>query len=330
MVNYKTIFFTVLLVFQYTGASPIDLQNEVSPAGIFSRAVKEVLCLAPKAGRAKKGKHAVWPNTASSKAPPKKKIGRSVPGLDPVGLDVNTEAIDFSDAESKIPQLQRRIPFGANLTAVPNTPAGNLARISQILSDPQTTALFSQAGGYSNSHSFPTTADQQLGTTTGGLGGCTILIAHNRENIYLSHHWEYPGFNKIEPEHPTIMFVQEVMGFLTGQPNNNGEGLPLIAPGVATAAQPMVGATGHIITPGASGGFKAPNYRGKIASIGNLITENLEGTSTPFPYKRPNESQQLVRVTVEFCAADRHLRVMISDYRSGTDGGTRVVDSYIL
>lgn len=169
--------------------------SEVSPAEIFSRAPKETLCLAPKAGRAKKGKQAVWPNNATSKAPPKKKIGRSVSGLDSVGLDTNTEAIDFSDPESKVQQLQRRIPFGANLPAVQDTPAGNLARMAQILADPQTTALFSQAGGYSNSHSFPTTADQQLGTTTGGLGGCTVLVSHNQGNIYISHHWEYPGFN---------------------------------------------------------------------------------------------------------------------------------------
>jgi hypothetical protein len=302
--------------------------SEVSPAEIFSRAPKETLCLAPKAGRAKKGKQAVWPKTASSKAPPKK-TGRSVYGLDSVGLDTNTEAIDSSDPEYKVPQLQRRIPFGAYLPDVQDTPATNLARMAQIIADPQTTALFSQAGGYSNSHSFPTTADQQLGTTTGGLGGCTILVSHNQGHIYISHHWEYPGFNKIEPDYPKIMFDEEVMGFLTGQPNNNGDGLPLVAPGVATAAQPMVRATSHIITPGASGGFKTPNHRVKVASIGDLTTKNLEGTSKSFPYKRPNESQQVVRVTVEFCAANRHLRVMISDYRSGANGGTRVVGAPI-
>jgi hypothetical protein len=95
---------------------------------------------------------------------------------------------------------------------------------------------FSQAGGYSNPHLFPTNTDQQLGTTTGGLGGCTILVSYNQGNIYISHHWEYPGFNKYLPQYPKIMFDEEVMGFLTGQPDNYGEGYPLVAPGFETAA----------------------------------------------------------------------------------------------
>lgn len=119
------------------------------------------------------------------------------------------------------------------------------------------------------------------------------------------------------------------MGFLEGKPDSDGTGEPLVAPGIATANQPMHGATSYAITPGASLGFKSPSYRAKIASIGLLTTKNLEGTFTAFPYKRPNKEQAVVRVTIEFCAADRHLRVMLTDYRSGAKGGTRVIDTTI-
>jgi hypothetical protein len=91
----------------------------------------------------------------------------------------------------------------------------------------------------------------------------------------------------------------------------------------------MHGASSYIITPGASLGFKSPGYRAKIASIAELTTKDLEGTAKPFAYKRPLENQEVVRVTIEFCAANRHLRVMISDYRSGAIGGVRVVNKPI-
>lgn len=108
----------------------LTFSSDVSSTNIFIRAkAKKATCIAPKAGRAKKvAKQAVWPKkTAPGKASPKKKTGRSVSGLDSGGLDTIT-------------QLQRRMPFGAHLPTIEDTPAANLARINQILNDRGTTA----------------------------------------------------------------------------------------------------------------------------------------------------------------------------------------------
>ncbi len=314
----------------------------------------DTICAAPRSARALKEKLSVWPKVATTtgtsshpstvsiyktsqdtshklkKITLKGKAARSSPDVILKGRDEElTKELNFNSSLSKAHQLGRRIPFGNALPAVENTPVANLARMTQILSSAQTQTFFA-SGGYSNSFTLVTTADQQIGTTMGGLGGCTILVSYTRDVLYFSHHWEYPGFNKNEKEgYPKVMFDEEVLGFLTGAPNNNGDGLPLIAPGVTIAAQPMHGASTYLITPGASGGFKAANYRAKIATIAGLTTTGLQGTSTTFPYMRPDVSQDVVSVTAEFCAANRHLRIMISDYRSGEKGGVRVVDRTI-
>jgi hypothetical protein len=198
----------------------------------------------------------------------------------------------------------------------------------EILRDEATTNFFAD-GGYSNSFTLRTDADQQVGTAAGGLQGCTILISHNELNLYFSHHWEVPGFNTHPPDFPKVEFDAEVKGFLTGAEGSYGSGYPLVAPGIAKRNQPMYRASTSIITVGAGGGYSRANYRAKIRTIADLTTEKLSGTSRTFPYKRPTGDDPTVRVTAEFCAANRHLRVMISDTRSGVTGGYRVIDRAI-
>ena len=161
------------------------------------------------------------------------------------------------------------------------------------------------------------------------MASCTILISYSQNILYFSHHWEIPGFNKDLPDFPTITFDDEVKGCLIGGPNSGGEGLPLVAPGVPKANQPMDGASTQIITVGASNGFKSANYKAKIKTIADLTDVNLDGKSSIFSYKRPLRNENVVRITVEFCAADRHLRVMIADMRTGEYVGTIVIDKNI-
>jgi len=231
---------------------------------------------------------------------------------------------------TKFHQLNRRIPFPDGLPAVADTPTDNLARMTQIIDDAGTTNFFAN-GGYSNSFVLQTDQDQQVGTQLGGLQGCTILISYNRNNIYFSHHWEIPGFGTEPPHYTKIMFDTEVKGFLTGAPDSYGAGAPLVAPNVATAAQPMHGASTSIITPGANRSYRSASYRAKVAAIAELTTKDLEGTSKTFPYQRPKGNEPTIRVTAEFSAATRHLRVMLSDARQGPNvsGGYRVIDKVI-
>lgn len=122
----------------------------------------------------------------------------------------------------------------------------------------------------------------------GGLGGCTILVSYTKNTLYFSHHWEIPGFKKDDDEgYHKVMFDEEVLGFLTGEPNNNGDGKPLVAPGIAPAAQVMHGASTYIITPGARIGFSSANFYGKVDTIAKLTTSNLEGHLYHFPLHAP-------------------------------------------
>lgn len=100
--------------------------------------------------------------------------------------DENLVEGDFNETLVESHQLQKRVVnYGANLPFVNNDAASNMARINAILVDPNTQPFFAH-GRYSNSYTLDTSSDQQMGTTLGGLAGCTILVAHNHGNLYIS------------------------------------------------------------------------------------------------------------------------------------------------
>jgi hypothetical protein len=305
-----------------TGTSP---NAKTTPA-----AATQNVCMAP-VNRGPKHKLQVWPAVKKSPSTSKtSKVSKLTTSPKLQAHDKNTVILSARGPNNTDDnhQIDRRIPFPTDLPAVDDTPAANWAHMSQIIANKATFNFFAD-GGYSNSFTRSASVDQQIATKEGGLAGCTILISYTQNILYFSHHWEVPGFNKLAPKYPTINFDAEVKGFLIGAPNSYGEGLPLVAPNVPKADQPMLGASTQIITVGASSGFKSASYKAKIKTIADLTDVDLNGKSSIFAYKRPYENEPTIRLTVEFCAANRHLRVMIADTRSGDYGGTRVIDKNI-
>lgn len=118
-------------------------------------------------------------------------------------------------------------------------------------------------------------------------------------------------------------------GFPIGAEGGHGSGYPLVAPGIATTNQPIYRASTSINTVDAMHGYSRVNYPAKIRTIVHLTTAKPSGRSSTFLYKRPERNEVSIRVAAEFSVVNRHLRVMVSDARSGVTGGYGVVDRSI-
>ena len=266
---------------------------------------------------------------AKGKPAPAAQAKPSPPGPKGVKQREVLEVLDeFNDTASDAStyQLQRRIPFPQGLPNIQNTDAANYARMVQIINDPATQPIIGDPS-YANSFILNPAVDIQMGTRGVGLQGCAIVVSHSANRIYVAHAWEVPGFSPLPPDFTRSTFPTEVYGFLAGTPGAVGVGYPLV--GTMPA-----GSTTHLLAVAndrSNTGFtNRPHYPGKVRDLLALFTNNV-GPAASFLYRRPIQANgdPVVGVTIEYSAATRHLRVMVSDRRSGADGGYRMIDQAI-
>jgi len=221
--------------------------------------------------------------------------------------------------------LERRANSLAKMT---NTPAGIMKRIKEVVNAVGAKEITAHPS-FANSFQLSTSEDHKFGTKS-GLQGCTIVVSYNSDFIYLAHLWEAPGFT-INGPHTVVEFDNQVLGFLAGTPGADGQGPSLFDP-TPGAVQPMAGATTKFITVGAKVGneekWDSPAYNAEINQL-RAIAEKLGGTVSPNSiYRRPDDEDDPVRVTLEFNAVSRQLRVLYSDDRTadGTYTGIVAID----
>jgi hypothetical protein len=94
----------------------------------------------------------------------------------------------------------------------------------------------------------------------------------------------------------------------------------------------MQGASTRLLTVGANNGVTRPNYPKKVRAILDLATQYLGGrVYQPVIYRRPDDRGDPVRVTLEYSARTRHLRVLYADDRERDDQflGYKLIDQAI-
>jgi hypothetical protein len=226
---------------------------------------------------------------------------------------------------TSIHEIERRIPFPQGLPQISNSPTGYMRRINAIIRDRNTREITAHPS-LANSFLIRTDTDAQYGTIS-GLQGCSILVAYNANYIYIAHLWEVPGFSA-GAGFSRDQFNTEVLGFLDG--SGDGQGPPLVNTG--RGGQYMQGASTRLLTVGANNGVTRPNYPTKVRAILDLATRYLGGrVYQPVLYRRPDDRGDPVRVTLEYSARTRHLRVLYADDREQDDQflGYELIDQAI-
>ncbi|KAH8602983.1 hypothetical protein B0O99DRAFT_604827 [Bisporella sp. PMI_857] len=234
--------------------------------------------------------------------------------------DTTIEARDFKETvrsgSSEVGHLHRRAPFDFSngLPDAGTTRARVQTRINAITRKGSGAQEITQSPEFANSIIHPTNRDGLYATISGGLGGCTVLVAYNQDNIYIAHLWEVPGFSAAPP-HPKEMFATQVLGFLRG--TGEGVGQPL-----TTDLFRNKGTKATFFTVGKNDNTLSPNYPSKISQLHGVVTGDLGGQADTVLYKRPGDQQDPVTVTIEYSSSTRHLRVLLSEYSTrGAKGG---------
>ena len=177
------------------------------------------------------------------------------------------------------------------------------------------------------------------------LTGSTILLIYNEKYIYLAHIWEIPFFYDSRYMRAATKEVFEtVMDFLSGTNKDIGIGKPLLELEEGSNEYKLKGAATKLITvghetvgAGEAKGIIRAKYSNKINELEAFCESKLGEKTEPFRYARPGVSngeasrdsigesmggviENAGQITLEYSAATREFRAIITDDRIGEKG----------
>ena len=247
------------------------------------------------------------------------------------GLSHGAPPIENKDVQS----LDRRTPpnpnynlFPDGLPEVANNKDERLKRLDQIASDRgQTYYMFpANTDGSFNLLGVMYDLDKDGQMMMTALDGGTIVIAYNSEQLYLLHIPEQPFFLPDPGSTKNFYAWTKVKSFLSAKYPNAEYGAPWLATGTSSTGETyhlMKGATTFVVTVGKENIVDDPDigrnkYPRRSTQLRAFPAEELDAPQgTEILFQRSKQSEQPPRMSFEYSAKTRQLRIFLADHRKG-------------